>query len=108
MPAFLTLVKNVVNDNGGTADAADWTLSAIAGVSLDFSEAGTPATGTTATVGPKSVDADGLYVLSESGGPSGYDDGAGGTPEFDCVFTDGSGTFDAVNQTIDLDPGAEA
>ncbi|MEO6651372.1 MAG: hypothetical protein ABIP17_01785 [Ilumatobacteraceae bacterium] len=47
----LTLIKNVVNNNGGSAVAADFTLSA------EGYDAGNPQTGT--------------YVLSESG-PSGY------------------------------------
>jgi hypothetical protein len=48
----LTLIKEVVNDNGGTAVAGDWTLAA-AGY-----DAGSPDAGS--------------YNLSESGGPAGY------------------------------------
>ena len=48
---MLTLVKEVINDNGGTAVASDWTLTA-------------------AGYDPVSPDA-GTYDLSESG-PSGY------------------------------------
>jgi hypothetical protein len=48
----LTLVKEVVNDNGGTAVAADWTLTATG------YDAASPHAGT--------------YNLSESGGPTGY------------------------------------
>ncbi|MCE1177668.1 MAG: DUF11 domain-containing protein, partial [Micrococcales bacterium] len=61
----LTLVKKVVNDNGGTAVDTAWTLTAAgptAGV--------TGPTGST-TVTSVPVDA-GDYTLSESGGPSGY------------------------------------
>jgi hypothetical protein len=56
----LTLIKHVVNDNGGTADASAWTLHAgshaVAG-----SESGAVATMQAGT-----------YALSESGGPSTY------------------------------------
>ncbi len=48
----LTLVKQVVNDNGGTALASEWTLTATGYDALS------PAAGT--------------YNLSESGGPAGY------------------------------------
>ena len=59
----LTLVKEVVNANGGTAAAAEWTLSAAAGGTVAVSGA-SPASGT--------VRANTEYTLSESGGPSGY------------------------------------
>ena len=61
----LTLQKNVVNDNGGTATASQWTLSASAnGDPNNFSGAGpTQAHNVTAGV---------AYTLAESGGPSGY------------------------------------
>ena len=48
----LTLVKSVINDNGGQAVATDWTLSA----------------GTYSAASPQI----GTYNLSESGGPGGY------------------------------------
>ncbi len=48
----LTLVKEVITDNGGTAIASDWTLTA-AGYDSESPDAGT-------------------YELSESGGPDGY------------------------------------
>jgi hypothetical protein len=51
-PPSLTLTKEVINDNGGTAVAGDWTLTA------GGYDAATPAPGT--------------YALSEDGGPSGY------------------------------------
>jgi uncharacterized repeat protein (TIGR01451 family) len=56
-PASLTLTKIVVNDNGGTATAANWRLTAnllpfVSGVA-------------------QSVNA-GVYALAESGGPGGY------------------------------------
>ncbi|WP_456284871.1 hypothetical protein [Microbacterium sp. JZ101] len=60
----LTLVKDVVNDDGGTAVATDWTLSA---------EGPTPISGA-GGVGPETVSA-GDYTLAEVG-PSGYTAGA--------------------------------
>ncbi len=62
--ASLTLIKNVTNDNGGTALPTAWTLNA---------SGPTPLTGTTGaaavTNAPVSV---GTYNLSETGGPTGY------------------------------------
>jgi uncharacterized repeat protein (TIGR01451 family) len=57
----LTLVKNVTNDNGGTAIAADWTLSA---------SGPTPISGAGGASSDASFSA-GSYALSESG-PGGY------------------------------------
>ena len=66
-PASLTLVKTVINDNGGTAVATDWALTATGPTSI------TGATGTAPVTGA-AVDA-GTYVLSEAG-PAGYSAGA--------------------------------
>ena len=60
-PATLTLVKEVVNDDGGTALITDWNLSA---------SGPTPIAGD-GGVGPSEV-AIGTYTLSESTGPDGY------------------------------------
>ncbi|MEN9881477.1 MAG: hypothetical protein RLZZ308_660, partial [Candidatus Parcubacteria bacterium] len=62
--ARLTLIKEVINNNGGTALATEWTLSA---------SGATPFSGITGTasVTNKEVDS-GVYSLSESGGPLGY------------------------------------
>ncbi|NNL03879.1 MAG: hypothetical protein HKO85_01230 [Xanthomonadales bacterium] len=59
----LTLVKQVINNNGGTASGSDWTLNASGPDSF-----GGP--GPSVTGGPALTAGD--YVLSESGGPSGY------------------------------------
>ncbi|MGB9101942.1 MAG: OmpA family protein [Stenotrophomonas indicatrix] len=61
----LTLVKQVINDNGGTAVATAWTLTAT-GPSTTIS-------GTTgsAAVTSAAVPA-GSYALTEAGGPAGY------------------------------------
>jgi hypothetical protein len=66
----LTLVKEVVKDNGGTAVAADWTLSANGDkeVSTDISGAG----GATSD-GTFLAD---TYTLSETTGPAGYTAGS--------------------------------
>ena len=68
---LLTLVKQVVNDDGGTAGPADWTLSA---------DGPTPISGATGSQDVTAVPVGaGTYTLSESG-PDGY--GAG---EWSCV-----------------------
>ena len=79
----LTLVKEVINDNGGTNVAADWTLTATG--PTGFSGAG-PSVSNGA-----SFDA-GTYALSESG-PSGYDPSA-----WDCE----GGDQDGASVTIGL------
>ncbi len=63
----LTLVKTVTNDNGGTAAITDWTLQAAGSITIS----GASGAG---TVTNASVNA-GTYLLSESGGPSGYSAG---------------------------------
>ncbi|MBD7917157.1 VWA domain-containing protein [Cellulomonas sp. Sa3CUA2] len=67
-PGTLTLVKEVVNDQGGTAEATDWTLTADGPTPLSGASGSTQVTG---------VDVDaGDYALSETGGPAGYAAGA--------------------------------
>ncbi|MGV1027457.1 MAG: VWA domain-containing protein, partial [Dermatophilaceae bacterium] len=63
-PAHLTLVKNVINDNGGTATPGQWTLSANGPTPISGA-------GNSASVTNQPVNA-GNYALSESGGPAGY------------------------------------
>ncbi|KLN36126.1 hypothetical protein FB00_03760 [Cellulosimicrobium funkei] len=58
-PPMLTLVKVVVNDDGGTATAGDWTLSATGTVSIEGTTGGDAVTH--ASVDP------GDYVLAEEG-----------------------------------------
>jgi hypothetical protein len=67
--AHLKLVKTVTNDNGGTAVATDWTLTANGTGTNDISGAGGF---------DQDVNAD-TYALSESTGPAGYTAGS-----FDC------------------------
>jgi uncharacterized repeat protein (TIGR01451 family) len=84
--ATLRVVKHVVNDDGGTAAAGDWSMRVrtggtdVTGSPFPGSEAGTATT----------VDA-GSYVVSESGGPAGYAASISG----DC----------AADGTITLAPG---
>ena len=76
-PATLTLTKTVVNDNGGTAEATDWTLTADG-----------PTTGISGATGSEAVTGvevlAGTYTLSETG-PAGYT-----ASDWTCV--DGEGT----------------
>ncbi len=65
--AHLTLVKTITNDNGGTAAATDWTLSA---------SGSTPISGTTGSGAVTNAEVNGgTYTLSESG-PTGYTAGS--------------------------------
>ncbi|HET6593797.1 MAG TPA: hypothetical protein VFG48_12830, partial [Xanthomonadales bacterium] len=80
--AGLTLRKNVVNDNGGTAQASAWTLSAsLKGgapatcTATGFSGADT-GTGAAGQVSVSNGLAQCAYVLNESGGSAGYTAGA--------------------------------
>ncbi|WP_262848630.1 VWA domain-containing protein [Mumia quercus] len=66
-PGTLTLVKEVVNDDGGTAEPTDWLLTADGPTADIIGESGSP--------GVTGVEvAAGEYTLSETGGtvPSGY------------------------------------
>ena len=83
--AHLTLIKTVTTDNGGTAVAADWTLSA---------------NGPTPIFGPGGVSSDvntGTYSLSESPGPAGYTAG-----NWNCV----GGTQNGASVTLALGQSA--
>ena len=64
-PAELTLIKEVTNDNGGTALATDWTLSATSAGGGGIS--GETGSGSVTNVGVPP----GSYALSETG-PAGY------------------------------------
>jgi hypothetical protein len=63
-PAALTLVKTVTNDNGGTAVATDWTLSAVGPTSISGVSGDT-------SISDAAVDA-GDYTLAEADGPDDY------------------------------------
>ncbi len=62
----LTVIKHVVNDNGGTAVASAWTMNVTATDASQASFPGAESPGTTIT-----LDA-GAFSVAESGGPSGY------------------------------------
>ncbi|WP_182113158.1 MULTISPECIES: DUF11 domain-containing protein [unclassified Actinotalea] len=104
-PGTLTLVKQVVNDHGGTALNTDWTLAA------EGPTTGISGPSESTAVSSVPVDA-GEYVLSESGGPADYTASewscAGGTLSGDtvtvangedvaCTITN---TFDAPRLTL--------
>jgi len=98
LPPTLTLVKQVINDDGGTAEATQWILTAQDGNS-SFSGAGT-GNASEAINGPHNVHAGVPYFLSESGGPGGYSTGG-----FSCT---GGGTFDSEVESIVLDLDEDA
>jgi Prealbumin-like fold domain len=85
--ATLTVVKHLVNDNGGGAAAGAWSMHVKSG-GVDV--AGSPFAGAEAP-GVTRVLPAGSYTLSESGGPGGYN----GTISGDC----------AANGAITLQPG---
>jgi len=91
LPPQLTLIKEVVNDNGGTAAATEWILTASGSGGFSGPGVGDPGQ---AINGPNEVEAGVTYTLSESG-PAGYD-----TDGFSC---EGDGVFDEGAQTITLD-----
>lgn len=66
--ATLTLQKTVTNNNGGTAAAADWTLSASGPTTISGATGSTTVTNATVSIG--------TYIISETGGPSGYTAGS--------------------------------
>ena len=84
--AHLTLIKTVTNDHGGTATPSDWTLTGTG-----------PTNGITGTTGDTTITnrpvAIGNYVLSETGGPTGY------TPS---NWTCDNGTLNADTITVGL------
>ncbi|HUG64693.1 MAG TPA: hypothetical protein VMK83_05695 [Gaiellaceae bacterium] len=98
----LTVIKNVVNDNGGTASASNWTMNVAGPTALSFAGAGAP--GTTNQVNA------GNYTITESGGPSGY----ALTYSGDCnaqgqvtVPANGSATCTLTNDDNELPPPPE-
>ena len=64
----LTVIKHVVNDNGGTATAGDWSIHVKQGANevTGSPQAGAESPGTSYTL------AGGSYTVSETGSPSGY------------------------------------
>ena len=64
----LTVIKHVVNDNGGTNVAADWSIHVKSGAN---EVTGSPKTGKESPGDTYTLDA-GTYTVSETGAPSGY------------------------------------
>ena len=64
IPPALTLIKNLINDNGGTATSTDWTLSATGPTSISGAGGVTSETSNTFRAG--------TYALSESEGAPNY------------------------------------
>ena len=62
----LTVIKKVINDNGGTAVAASWAMNVIGLNVSDTGFPGAPAPGLTINLHP------GTYSIDDSGGPPGY------------------------------------
>lgn len=60
----LTLVKNLIKDNGGTAVATDWTLAANGATPISGVTGSSAVTNATVIAG--------TYTLSENNGPTGY------------------------------------
>ena len=88
--ANLTLIKEVNNDNGGTATADQWTLTADGADLNDLS-------GTTGVTGE--VDAPDTFTLSEDG-PDGYE-----LTSLVCEEASNSGVAINVGDQLDLNPG---
>jgi prealbumin domain-containing protein len=65
-PAHLTVIKHVINDNGGTAIASQWTMNVTATNPSSASFPGAEAPGTTITLSA------GAFSVAESTGPAGY------------------------------------
>ncbi|KAB1663986.1 DUF11 domain-containing protein [Pseudoclavibacter sp. CFCC 13611] len=71
--ASLTLLKAVVNDNGGTAVSGDWDLTATPASGVDGLQASTVAGADTASAANTfNVRPEHTYTVSESAGPAGY------------------------------------
>jgi len=81
----LTLHKKVVNDSGGTATGAEFTLTATAGEDIVLT--GADPAPNDATKGLSGLVTAGTYSLSESAGPKRY-----AASEWSCTVTDAEGT----------------
>lgn len=92
VPTTLTLRKTVINNNGGTAVAGAWTLSANGPTAITGAHGSAAVTGAAVTPG--------LYTLSESGGPSNYT-----ASTYSCAVNGGAAV---VSNTITLAAGDSA
>ena len=91
----LRIIKHVINDNGGSATASDWTMNVTATNPSSASFAGSES-GSDVTVDP------GTYSISESGGPAGYT--ASSTP--DCAGSIAAGESETCTITNDDQPAS--
>jgi hypothetical protein len=66
IPPELTVIKDVINDGGGSAVASDWTMEVTGTNVASPSFPGAESPGVTTTLNA------GTYSVDESGGPSGY------------------------------------
>lgn len=91
----LTLKKVVVNDNGGSATANQWTLTArpTNSVTSLINEQGTLNNDGSASTSTQQAMANQAYDLSESGGPSGY-----AASDWSCT----DGVLNGSQLTLDL------
>jgi hypothetical protein len=85
----LTVIKDVVNDDGSTAAAADWTMHIRSGDPPTDVQGKSPFAGAESPGVTRTLSA-GSYVVSESGGPAGYASSISG----DCA-ADGTVTLQA-------------
>src|SRR4029078_4413159 len=92
--ASLTIIKHVINDNGGDAVAGDWTMDITGGNPHSNHFAGAESPGVTV-----SIDANTAYSVGESGGPSGYtgDGGDAGCSSLTGIAPGGSATCTITN-----------
>ena len=79
--AQLTIIKHVINDNGGSATAGNWTMNITDTNPSNNHFAGAESPGVTITLDP------GTFSVDESGGPSGYSE----SKSTDCSGTIAAG-----------------
>lgn len=90
--ATLTLLKTVINDNGGGAVDTDWTLTATGPTNISGIEGNASVTNAVVNAG--------AYTLGENGGPTGYSAGT-----YSCVKNGGGAV---VSNSITLAGGDTA
>jgi hypothetical protein len=90
--AHLTLLKTVINNDGGTALDTAWTLAAVGPTNISGAEGSGAVTNAAINAG--------AYTLSESGGPTGYT-----ASTYSCVNNGGA---PVISNNITLAPGDNA
>jgi hypothetical protein len=110
----LTVIKHVINDNGGTAVASEWTMVVSRDeTTLTMSDPGAESPGTTYT-----LLAGATYSVTETGGPSGYEQSSGGDctavtldldTDYTCTITnDDQQAYITVVKEVTNDSGGSA